>query len=186
MRINDTNFIKELKRKNPKSLDYVIDIYAPLIKGIITRELKSLGDEGLIDECMSDVLMGVWSNIEGFNGDNNKFKSWIGAISKFKAIDYYRKYSKVFNNEAIDENITTGRSTEEYFMEELENNKLISIIEGFDEPDRSIFVRRFLLGEKSKSISETLGLTVSNINIRISRGKEKIRKQFYEECKEVF
>lgn len=186
MRINNTNFIEELKRKNPKSLDYVIDMYAPLIKGIITRILNSLGDEGLVDECISDVLMAIWNNSEGFKGDDDKFKSWVGAISKFKAIDYYRKYSKVFKNEVIDENITSGRSTEDDFIEEVESNKLISIIEGFDEPDRSIFVRRFLLGEKSKSISEALGMTVGNINTRISRGKEKIRKQFYKDCKEVF
>jgi len=186
MGINNTNFIEELKRKNPKSLDYVIDIYAPLIKGIITRVLNSLGDDGLVDECISDVLMAIWNNSECFKGDNNKFKSWVGAISKFKAIDYYRKYSKVLKNEVIDENITSGRSTEDDFMEEIKSNKLISIIEGFDEPDRSIFVRRFLLGENSKSISEALGLTISNINTRISRGKQKIRKQFYKDCKEVF
>lgn len=186
MKINDTNFIEQLKRKNPKALDYVIDGYSSLINGITIKTLISIGDRGIIDECVSDIIIAIWNNSHKFKGDKNKFKSWIAAIAKFKSIDYYRKYSKVLNNEIIDENLTSGKSTEDYFIEELESSKLISIIEGLDEPDRSIFVRKFLLDEKSKSISEALGLTVSNINTRISRGKEKIRKQFYKSCEEMF
>ena len=186
MKINEDNFIGQLKIKNPKSLDYVIDKYAALIKGITTKTLISLGDTGLIDECISDVFIAIWNNSQKFKGDSKKFKNWVCAIAKFKAIDYYRKYSKKFKNEVIGENITTGKSIEDDFMEELESNKLVNIIESFGEPDRSIFVMKFLLGEKSKSISESLGLTVSNINTRISRGRESIRKQFYKESKEVF
>ncbi|MBU3109239.1 sigma-70 family RNA polymerase sigma factor [Clostridium gasigenes] len=186
MRVNEDNFIEQLKGKNPKALDYIIDKYSPLIKGVTTNILILLGDTGLIDECISDVFIAIWNNSDKFNGDSNKFKSWVCAIAKFKAIDYYRKYSKKFKSELIDENITNGRSTEDDFIEELESNKLVGIIESFEEPDRSIFVMKFLLGEKSKSISVILGLTVSNINTRISRGKEKIRKQFYKDSKEVF
>ena len=186
MVINENNFIKQLKIKNSKALDYAVDIYSPLVKGIVSRTLVSFGNIGIIDECISDVFMAIWNNCEKFNGDNKKFKSWIGAIAKFKAVDYYRKNSKSLNNEAMDENITNGKSTEDDFMIEVESNKLISIISEFDEPDRSIFVRKFLLEQKSKIISKDLGLTVSNINTRISRGRDKIKNQFYKECKEVF
>ncbi len=43
MRVDKDNFIEELKRKNPKALDYSIDIYGPLIKGIISKTLYSIG-----------------------------------------------------------------------------------------------------------------------------------------------
>lgn len=186
MRISEDNFIEQLKRKNPKSLDYVIDKYAPLIKGITNKNLIVLGDIGLIEECTADVIIAIWSNIDKFHGDNKNFKSWVCAISKFKAVDYYRKYSKKNSNEIINDNITSGKSTEDDFIESLESDKLVGVIEALEEPNRSIFIMKFLLGEKSKVISETLGLTVSNINTRISRCKEKIRKQFYKDSKEVF
>ena len=91
MRINSNNFLEQLKKENPKALDYVLDIYAPLIKGIVSRTLMPLGDCGIIDECISDVFIAIWNNSQKFKGDNIKFKSWICAIAKFKAIDYYRK-----------------------------------------------------------------------------------------------
>ena len=67
MQINDCNFIKELKNKNPDALDYVIDIYGGLIKGITTKVLYSLGNDDVIEECMSDIFMAIWTNIGKFN-----------------------------------------------------------------------------------------------------------------------
>ncbi|WP_346897297.1 sigma-70 family RNA polymerase sigma factor [Clostridium sp. UBA7503] len=184
MRVDKDNFIEELKRKNPKALDYIIDIYGPLIKGIISKTLYSVEDKGLIEECMSDVFMAIWVNGYKFTGDNSNFKSWIGAITKFKAIDYYRKYGKKENNQLMDEAITDGKSAEDHYLDDIENSRLVSIIEGMEEPDKTIFIMKFLLGEKSKSISEALKLSVSNINTRISRGREKIRREYYKEARE--
>ncbi len=184
MRVDKDNFIEELKRKNPKALDYIIDIYGPLIKGIISKTLYSIDDKGLVEECISDVFMAIWVNSHKFTGNNIKFKSWIGAISKFKAIDYYRKYDKKENNELIYEAITDGRSAEDDYIDCMDNNKLVKIIESMDEPDKTIFIMKFLLGERSKNISETLKLSVSNINTRISRGREKIKREYYKEARE--
>ncbi|GAA0770254.1 sigma-70 family RNA polymerase sigma factor [Clostridium subterminale] len=184
MRVNKDNFIAELKRKNPKALDYIIDIYGPLIKGIISKTLYSIEDKGLVEECISDVFMAIWVNGYKFTGDSSKFKSWIGAITKFKAIDYFRKYCKKENNELVDESITDGKSAEDRYLDDMYNSRLVSIIENMDEPDKTIFIMKFLLGEKSNSISEALKLSVSNINTRISRGKEKIRREYYTEARE--
>ncbi|MEG2288615.1 MAG: sigma-70 family RNA polymerase sigma factor [Clostridium sp.] len=184
MRVDEKNFIEELKYKNPKALDYIIDIYGPLIKAIITKTLCSLEDKGIIEECISDVFIAIWENGHKFTGEDFKFKSWLGAIAKFKSIDYFRKYSKKNNNEIVDENIISVRSAEDSFIDNIESNRLIRIIESFEEPDRTIFIMKYLLGEKSKVISEALKLSVSNINTRISRGKERLRRLYYQEVKE--
>ncbi|MEW8995179.1 sigma-70 family RNA polymerase sigma factor [Clostridium sp.] len=184
MRLDKDNFIEELKIRNPKALDYIVDVYGPLIKGIISKTLLSIEDKGLVEECMSDVLMAVWVNALKFTGDSIKFKSWVGAISKFKAVDYYRKYNKNENSELIDRAITDGISAEDYYIDEMESNRLVEIIENMDEPDKTIFIMKFLLGEKSKSISEALKISVSNINTRVSRGREKIKKEYYKEVRE--
>ncbi|MBO3444474.1 RNA polymerase subunit sigma-70, partial [Clostridium sp. CCUG 7971] len=34
----------------------------------------------------------TWGNIKSFDKNKNNFKNWICAISKYKAIDYKRKY----------------------------------------------------------------------------------------------
>lgn len=36
--------------------------------------------------------MSIWDNIKSFDSSKNTFKNWICAISKYKAIDYKKKY----------------------------------------------------------------------------------------------
>lgn len=179
MIIDESNFIKELKYRNPDALDYFIESYGSMIKGSTTKILYSLGNSGVVEECMSDIFMAVWMNISKYDEEKGNFKGWLSAVIKFKAIDYYRKYNKDIQKEVIEETLTNGRSAEEDYISELEGNILVEIIENMDEPDRTIFVMKFLLGEKVKKISEAVNLSVSSVNTRVSRGREKIRRQYF-------
>lgn len=184
MRIDENNFIENLKKKHPKALNYIVDTYGGLVNTIITNALKSIGDRGLIEECIDDVFIAVWENGYKFIGTRDNFKSWIAGISKYKAIDYFRKSSKRINTEIIDENISDKKDLEEEFITSLESKRLLKLIMTYEEPDKSIFIRKFLLGETSIEISKAIGMTISNINTRIFRGRQKIKKDFYGE-KEV-
>ncbi|KAJ53721.1 RNA polymerase sigma-70 factor [Clostridium tetanomorphum DSM 665] len=42
MKINEENFIRYLKKKNEKALDYIIDVYGGLIKSIVKKHLYNL------------------------------------------------------------------------------------------------------------------------------------------------
>lgn len=44
------------------------------------------------------------------------------------------------------------------------------------EPDSEIFVRRYKFDEKIKDISKAMGLNISTVKTRLSRGKRKLRK----------
>ncbi|MDU5108933.1 MAG: sigma-70 family RNA polymerase sigma factor [Clostridium sp.] len=184
MKIKDDNFIEHLKKRHPKSLDYIIDKYGGLVNTVVSNTLRDMDDRGLVEECISDVFIAVWENAEKFNGDRENFKSWIAGIAKYKAIDYFRKNSRKVNNEAINESIADKRDLEDDYINSMEAKRLIEIIIAYDEPDKSIFIRKFLLGESSSEISEAVGITISNINTRIFRGRQKIKKEFFNE-KEV-
>lgn len=60
MKINQDNFVKELRRGNEKALLYVIDEYGGLLRSVIRRKLFSLPDRQ--EECMNDVLLGIWNH----------------------------------------------------------------------------------------------------------------------------
>lgn len=44
------------------------------------------------------------------------------------------------------------------------------------EPDNEIFVRRYKFDEKIRDISNAMGLNISTVKTRLSRGKRKLRK----------
>ncbi|MFH4307212.1 sigma factor, partial [Acinetobacter baumannii] len=94
MKSNEKNFIKRLQRQKEDALEFVVDTYLPLIKGITHKVLLPIQNDGLIEECINDIFLSIWNNANKFHGEPNDFKKWIAAIAKFKAIDYYRKATK--------------------------------------------------------------------------------------------
>lgn len=179
MRVNKENFLIELRKKNEKSIDYIIDIYGSLIYGIVKRVLAPLGNEGLVEECVNDVFLGVWNNIDKFQGDKNNFKNWIGGISKYKAIDYYRKYVQDKEKfHPIDDNISTNNNLEEDIISGIETKKVINLVKMLKEPDKSIFIMKFLYGYTSKKISSVLGITISSIDTKVNRGRKVLKQQY--------
>ncbi|MDV4150159.1 sigma-70 family RNA polymerase sigma factor [Clostridium sp. AL.422] len=181
MRIGEDNFIELLKKKYPKSLDYIIDNYGGLVNTVVSNSLRLIGDRGLIEECISDVFISVWENGHKFNGDKNNFKSWLAGIAKYKSIDYFRKHSRRINSEVINESLQDSIDIEDDYINNVEAKRLVKIIMSYDEPDKSIFIRKFLLGESSSEISKAIGITINNINMRIFRGRQKLKKEFYGE-----
>lgn len=179
MRINEENFLSKLRKKDEKALEYLIDVYGNLVNGIVRKVLYSLRNEGIIEECISDVFLGVWENIDRFKGDKESFKSWIGAISKYKALDYYRKYkNKHIETLIIDNEIASEVIIEDDFIQDAEIKIVVELINELNEPDRSIFIMKFLFGYSSKKISNILNLTISSIDTKVSRGRKKLRKRY--------
>ncbi|WP_243521484.1 sigma-70 family RNA polymerase sigma factor [Bacillus pseudomycoides] len=176
MKSNEKNFIKRLQRQKEDALEFIVDTYLPLIKGITHKVLIPLKNDGLIEECINDIFLSVWNNAKKFHGEPEDFKKWIAAIAKFKAIDYYRKVNK---EEAIildDFDVNTGQSVEDELIVIEDRDELMKLINELEPVDQKIFIMKFLLGFKAEEIGEKLGLTRAAIDNRIYRGKKKLQK----------
>lgn len=174
MKSNDNNFIQRLQRQQEDALEFIVDKYLPLIKGITYKVLSPLENDGLIEECINDIFLSIWKNSKKFYGDSTDFKKWICAIAKFKAIDYYRKTSKKVEFISNHMELNAEKSAEEELIMIEDKTELIKLINLLEPVDREIFIMKFFLGLKTEVISKKLGLTNSAIDNRIYRGKKKL------------
>ncbi|MGG7178063.1 sigma-70 family RNA polymerase sigma factor [Clostridium paraputrificum] len=177
--ITNNNFLKELKYKNPKALDYILDIYGNLIYRIAYMNLNS---KELSEECVNDVLMKVWLSIDGYDYPEDKFKNWIAAIAKYTSIDILRKEKKHFNN-VPDEDLNIF-STEELENEYITKEELLIVkkyITHFKEIDRNIFIQRFFMNKSLKEIAEMYNLSPKAVNLRIIRARKKLTELIIKE-----
>ncbi|WP_244834207.1 sigma-70 family RNA polymerase sigma factor [Clostridium sp. BJN0001] len=176
MKSNEKNYIRRLKNKKEDALEFVVDMYLPLIKSAVYKVLSSLKKDGLIEECINDVFLSIWNNSSKFKGEEDDFKKWIYKISKYKAIDYYRKECNK-NTQEIDENMYSSNDTVEQNLINKENRKeALNLINKLEETDRKIFIMKFFLGDKSEAIAQKLNLTRSAIDNRVYRAKKKLYK----------
>lgn len=178
MKSNQTNFIKRLKSGKEDALDYIVDHYFSLIKGIVYKILVPLNRNGLIDECINDIFLSIWHNAKKFKGsDEIAFKKWICTIARFKAIDYYRKVTKKYEISTDYLEIAGNNSVEQSIISQENYEELMKLIYQLDPIDQKIFIMKFLLDLHSDEIAQKLGMTSSAINSRIYRGKKKLAKK---------
>lgn len=177
MRTNNSNYIKQLKAKRQDALEFIVDKYLPLVKGVTYKILSSSANKDLIEECINDVFLSVWDNADKFHGENEEFKKWIYIIAKFKAIDYYRKCSR--NLEISVDQIIEGKtiSAEDEAIVNEDREEVINLFNYLDDMDREIFIRKFFLGEKSEVIAKYFKVTKASIDNRIYRGKKILREK---------
>lgn len=177
MRANNSNYIKRLKAKKQDALEFIVDKYLPLVKGVTHKVLSSSGNKELIEECINDIFLSVWNNGDKFNGEEEEFKKWICVIAKFRAIDYYRKSSS--NLEVAVDEVKEGEtdSAEEQAIINEDWEELMKLLNCLDNMDREIFIRKFFLGERSEDIANHFKVTKASIDNRIYRGKKKLREK---------
>ena len=176
MKINEENFIIQLRKRNENALDYVIDNYGWIIKSIVKKHLYNL--QSVQDECINDVLIGIWNNIDTFDENKSEFKNWVAGIAKFKSIDYKRKYLKGLEYENIDDlNISVSESTYEILENELSLD-VEEMLNCLNEKDRDLFYKIYVEEIEVNKISEETGMKRDAIYNRVSRAKKKIRDIF--------
>lgn len=175
MKINEYNFISELKNRNEKALYYIIDNYGWIIKSTVKKNLYNL--IGHQEECINDILLSIWDNIDMFDEEKSSFKNWVAIVSKYKSIDYQRKYLKHLKDENIDEKeiVYKGDILQRVLEQEIESN-LNKLLSPLKPEDRKIFLMMYIEEKNMDEISEELGIEKSVIYNRLSRGKKKIKK----------
>lgn len=170
--MKDKLIIKYIKKKNQKGMEILIDQYNGLITSVIRYHLGSL------TKCVSDTLLAIWDNIEGFDQDKNTFKNWICAIAKYKAIDYKRKYlNKIEISDLDEQNYYIDKNLLKIEIQE-ELNETLKFL---SEEDKEIFRRYYLNDESVIDIANDKKLAISSVHSKLSRGKGKIRKSLLNE-----
>ena len=172
--MDDKEIISYIKHKKEKGIELLVNEYGALMKSIINEQLGMLND--FTEECLNDVLLLIWNNIESFDESKNQFKNWIGAISKYKAIDYKRKYIKYLNYENIENlNIVSSQKVDTDLLNEELKEEVADLLKNLNETDREIFKKYYLKEESIKEIAREMKIKDTSIYNKLSRGRRKIR-----------
>lgn len=169
--MEDKIITKYIKNKKEEGLRLLIDNYGDYINTIVKNNLKELSYHH--DECINDILLAIWKNIHSFDSKKNTLRNWIGVISKYKTIDYKRKYLKQnidegLNNEilVIDKNLLKIEIEEE----------IEGLLSCLKPKDKKVFQEYYIEELDIDTIAENLQTKPFNIYSRLSRGKKKLRE----------
>lgn len=180
MKIGKHNYIQQLQLHNEDALRYVIETYGGLLKSIISKHLYKMPDR--IDECLNDVLFGIWQHIDSFDEERNTFKNWAAAVARYRAVDYLRKYQQEIQQVNLD-GLTLANEDQalEQLLDQEISTEVKQMLACLSESDRRIFWKLYVEEMSVEEISTDMGMKKSAIYNHISRGRRRIRKQCIQE-----
>lgn len=185
MKVDESNFISQIKMRNPKALDFTVDKYGHLVSKIAYNVLNSGFYSNYVEECVNDVFGSIWNNIDSFDEKKGNFKCWIATITKYKAIDYKRKLFKHSISENIEEVVDyhplageqSEHSAEDIAIMNENKMELIKMIKSMKSEDTEIFIRRYFLQEAIEDIAKLLGLNRNVVDKKLSRGRKYLKEK---------
>lgn len=176
MRANEDNFIRLLRQRREEGILYVIETYGGLLRRIVYGRLSNFPDRA--EECMNDIFLGIWQNIDSFDEKRGSFINWAAGVARLEAIDMLRRIQReksvvpIENVEIMQEDKELLKLIEQEISEETE-----AILGCLSEKDKELFRRIFVEQETPEDVGCAMGMSRENVYVRIFRGKKKIRRK---------
>lgn len=171
VKITEDNVVQQMIDRNEKTILFMIQMYGGLLSAIIKRHVHYNQQE--YEECLDDVLLAIWHNIDAF--DDSKNKQWIAAIAKYRAIDYQRRMIK--NQQQF---MSTDITDDLYKIQPVyaHRNDVEEVLTHLSSTDRIIFEKYYLEGVSSREMAQQMNVKESWIHNKLSRGRKKLKQIF--------
>ena len=171
-----------LLHKDPnKGMEQLIEQYAGLVYAVVRGRLTdSYCVSSDIEDCVADVFSDFYCNLSSYDPKISSIKSYLCVLARRRAIDVFRKRERAHGNLSTDDSeCFIQLAADERELDEAElRREVLDAVRGLGEPDASIIIRKYYLGESSAQIADALKLTVSNVDTRTHRALNKLRKLF--------
>ncbi|MGL5575461.1 MAG: sigma-70 family RNA polymerase sigma factor [Sarcina sp.] len=179
--MEDRLIIKNIKLKKECGLEMFIDKYGGLIKAIIRKKLFDYSFYE--DECLDDILLAIWNNVERFDSGKGTLRNWVISVTRYKIIDYNRKYvgekEKTSDLEITDDKIQNLKAPSEEVDRKLLryelNEEIDELLGRLNKTDKELFIKHYLEEKPVHKISEEVGVHTNVLYNRLSRGRKKLK-----------
>jgi RNA polymerase sigma-70 factor (ECF subfamily) len=126
------------------------------------------------EDNFQEIIYQLWKSFPGLK-NKNSIGSWIYAVSINTSISKIKKKSRIEYREKLPESIDMIDIIEELALNE-ESQMLLQAIYNLNEIDKPIML--LYLEEKSyDEIAEIIGISKSNVGVRINRAKELLKQK---------
>lgn len=178
MELTDLQIVRNIKQGDTLTYEYIVEKYSKQVYYLAYNILHISCAKEDMEECVADVFLEAWVNINKFDPKKGSFKTWLFILTKYKALEYKRKLSKLQTVNIDDLRIEDAENIEKQVISRQDQEKVIGIINGFNDVDKELFIRRYFYNEKINDLVTSLNLTRSAVDNRLLRGRKLIKEVF--------
>ena len=145
--------------------------YLPMVYNLCKGFVK--GDNDLASDLSQEVFINVWNGLPKFKRQSS-IKTWIYRICVNTCLKYFRNIKEEFS--LIDEIHSNNAEDDQVNIKQQNETKLYTAISTLKETDRLIIM--MVLEElKYEEIAKVMGISTTNLRVKIHRIKQQLKKQ---------
>ena len=181
--LKDEKIVKLMCQRNEKGLIRLTEKYEKLMYYIISG---ILGDrQSDIDECLNDTFFKLWKHADRIDLKKAGLKTYSKTVARNTAINRLRDLSRnesfiidADGDTLLADYVDRYQNIENRIILQEDVKNLERVIMNLKDEDRELMLRRYFYLQKSKDIAAAMNMSVTAVNSRLSRLKNKIRKNY--------
>lgn len=183
--MRDSDLIQLMRAHPEEGFRQLMDQYMGLVYHVVQVRLSQVGTREDIEDCVSDTFAEFYRSLPRIDLRSGTVKAYLCAIARHRSADCYRFLADAapqlpLENEAGRAAWADAFSLEESLITDELRHAVAEEISALGHPDREIIVRKFLLGEPTKSIAAQLHMTASAVDTRTHRALKKLKGRLEE------
>nr|WP_321408126.1 RNA polymerase sigma factor [uncultured Carboxylicivirga sp.] len=173
----DIELIKSIKKGDVAAFSQIIDMYQhmafTLAKGIVKNQQEA-------EEVTQDAFVKAYKSLDSFKGDAT-FSTWLYRIVYNTAISKLRSRKPLTEDLESKETILYEANYAENNMHRLELQErkkvLKKALSNLKEDDAFILILYYYKEQSIEEISKATGLSVSNVKVKLHRGRKQMQTE---------
>ena len=175
--------VKQAKKGDQTAFTELVELYSERIYNLGLRILKNPDDAA---DVLQETFIAVYEKIHSFDGRSNFF-TWLYRIATNFALMKLRKEKRtIYTDQDMEEQFDDPEKMQIHEWQDLPLRDMLNdefrkhldeAIDQLPEIYRSVFVLRDLENMSIKETSHILGITESNVKIRLKRARAYLREE---------
>lgn len=176
--MKDGEIIELLNKRDESALDAISDMYGGLCRSLMRNVLK---DERDVEECLSSMLMRLWSAIPPANPKN--LRAYIAKSARNEALMRWRANSSrgIDGLEPLSELAGSLPPVENEVMAGELREAIERFLAGLTKEKRRVFLQRYWLMEPIGEIARSNGMSESKVASMLFRIRNGLREYLVKE-----
>lgn len=205
---SDDNLAAQLSEHNPDALETLISRYSREAYYFIRLVLDGIGTAQDAEECVNDLFVAVWQEIDTFDAQRGTLRTWLTMRAKYIALDRRRQLCRrqTHNLQPAEENqrwtSSTGsrkamgygyesearvplpphpESSMEHLLEQSERREELRLaLATLPELERYLIYQRYFKFASTEELAAQTGLTRHAVDTRLWRARKSLREALKE------
>ena len=130
-----------------------------------------------LEEIAQETLVRAFSNIQRFDPEKGRFRSWVFGIATHQIYDWMRQRKRHHIGEGW-EPVLPQKSPEELVGVMQSEKVFIEAIEGLKDKYRRVLVFFYVEGMSQEEIAKQEGLSCNNVGTILNRARKQVSKSY--------